>query len=84
MGDDLPTLTMAGQKGSVNMNMNEFRRRMLLCAFEAGQLLCEITLSEDIKKEPEQVRKNVATILTLLVETMEFLEGITADVQDSD
>lgn len=56
------------------MTITEFRYLMIMHAIGAGKVLCEITMNEDVKKEPEQVRKNVATILTLLTETEEFLK----------
>ena len=49
---------------------------MLLSALSAGKALCEYVCDEGIEKEPEQVRRNVATILTLLTETEEFLKSI--------
>lgn len=58
------------------MTEQEFRVRMLTAALMAGEALCEYSLQEDIKKEPEQVRKNVATILKLLIETEEFLSSM--------
>ena len=58
------------------MTIKEFKCRMLLSALSAGKALCEYVCDEGIEKEPEQVRRNVATILTLLTETEEFLKSI--------
>lgn len=58
------------------MTMLEFRAEMLRLTTQQAQLLCELTALEDIKIEPEQVRKNVTTILSLLTETEDFLEEL--------
>lgn len=50
---------------------------MLTYALGAGKALCEISQSAEkngIKLEPEQVRKNAATILVILTETEDFLK----------
>ena len=55
----------------------QFKARMLTYALGAGKALCEISQSAEengIKLEPEQVRKNVATILVILTETEDFLK----------
>ena len=49
---------------------------MLISALSAGKALCEYVCDEGIEKEPEQVRRNVATILTLLTETEDFLRSM--------
>lgn len=56
------------------MTALEFRAAMLKQAVSAAKILCEGTCPEDIKIEPEQVRKNVVTILALLTETEDFLD----------
>jgi hypothetical protein len=61
----------------------EFRAEMLRCAVSAGKALCEYVL-EDTKKEPEQVRKNVTTILTLLTETESFFKDFRIDKSNSE
>ena len=67
------------------MTTMEFRAQMLLHSVRAAQTLCEGTAPEDKKIEPEQVRKNVATILSLLTETEEFLNGyLQPNVSDSE
>ncbi len=76
-GNDRPVLMMAGRKGGEKMTIEEFKGKMLACACGAAKVLCEMTLSEDIKKEPEQVRKNVATILMLLTEVEDYLNSVT-------
>ena len=65
------------------MTMLEFRAKMLLLTTQQAELLCELTALEDIKIEPEQVRKNVATILSLLTETEDFLENLIQNVCSS-
>ena len=58
------------------MTKEQFRAEMLGHACGAGKALCEITVNpQDIKIEPEQMRKNVATILTLLTETEDYLSN---------
>lgn len=59
------------------MTEQQFRAEMLGYACGAGKALMELTVNpEGIKIEPEQVRKNVATILVLLTETEDFLASI--------
>lgn len=41
-----------------------------------AKLLTEMNTLEDIKIEPEQVRKNASTILTILIEVEDFLAKI--------
>lgn len=57
--------------------MMQFKTLMLAYALGAGKALCEISQSAEensIKLEPEQVRKNAATILVILTETEDFLK----------
>ena len=66
------------------MTIEKFRADMLGYACGAGKALCELTVNpEGIKLESEQVRKNVATILVLLTETLDFLNDISNDCSDS-
>lgn len=59
------------------MTDQQFRAEMLGYACGAGKALAELTVNpEGIKIEPEQVRKNVATILVLLTETEDFLASL--------
>ncbi len=44
-----------------------------------GKVLCESMTLDDTKIEPEQVRKNVATILVILTETEDFLKNFNAN-----
>ena len=62
------------------MTIMQYRAKMLLLSTQQAELLCELMDVDDIKKEPEQVRKNVATILALLTETEAFLESIIDSV----
>lgn len=57
------------------MTMMQYRAKMLLLSTQQAELLCELMNLEGIKKEPEQVRKNVGTILALLTETEAFLDN---------
>jgi len=59
------------------MNFKQFKNEMLIQAISQGELLCEMSTLEDIKKEPEQIRKNISTILSILIETEEFLKEIS-------
>lgn len=66
------------------MTIEKFRADMIGYACGAGKALCELTVNpEGIKLESEQVRKNVATILVLLTETLDFLNDISNDCSDS-
>jgi len=60
------------------MNFKQFKNEMLIQAISQGELLCEMSTLEDIKKEPEQIRKNISTILSILIETEGFLKEISA------
>lgn len=55
------------------MTSMEFRASMLEQAVKTAQLLCEGSAPEDKKIEPEQIRKNVSTIRSILIETEDFL-----------
>ncbi len=61
------------------MTLAEFRRNMLAYAVGAAKTLCEGMIPEDAKLEPEQVRKNVATILVILTETEDFLKNLSVN-----
>lgn len=65
------------------MTIMQYRAKMLLLSTQQAELLCELTALEDIKIEPEQVRRNVATILSLLTETEAFLETISGNACSS-
>lgn len=65
------------------MTFEQYRAKMLLLSTQQAELLCELTALEDIKIEPEQVRKNVTTILSLLTETEAFIESISENVCSS-
>lgn len=65
------------------MTIMQYRAKMLLLSTQQAELLCELMALEDIKIEPEQVRKNIATILSLLTETEAFLESISRNVCSS-
>ena len=65
------------------MTIEQFKAEVLVLAIEQAELLCEMTALEDIKIEPEQVRKNVASILALLTETEDFLKNLLTNVCSS-
>ena len=65
------------------MTFEQYRAKMLLLSIQQAELLCELTALEDIKIEPEQVRKNVATILALLTEIESFLETFSRNICSS-
>ena len=65
------------------MTIMQYRAKMLLLSTQQAELLCELTALEGIKIEPEQVRRNVATILSLLTETETFLETISGNIRSS-
>lgn len=66
------------------MTSMEFRAQMLTQAVKTAELLCEGSAPADKKIEPEQIRKNVATIQSILIETEEFLAEYLRQCSDSD
>ena len=57
------------------MTEQKFKALMLGYAIRTAKALCEISINqEDIKIEPEQIRKNVSTILVILTETEDFMK----------
>lgn len=65
------------------MTIMQYRAKMLLLSTQQAELLCELATLEGIKIEPEQVRRNVTTILSLLTETEAFLETISGNIRSS-
>lgn len=59
------------------MKLIKFKAKMLKLAVGQARLLSEMSVLEDTKIEPEQVRKNVVTILSILTETEDFLKEIS-------
>lgn len=59
------------------MNFQEFKTQVLAHAVGQARLLAQASCLEDKKIEPEQLRKNIATILAVLTETEEFLFDLT-------
>ncbi|MGN0603291.1 MAG: hypothetical protein ACI4I2_04865 [Oscillospiraceae bacterium] len=67
------------------MTTEQFRAEMLGYACGAGKALMELSVNpEGIKIEPEQVRKNVATILVILTEVTDFLNELSNNCSGSD
>lgn len=66
------------------MKFLEFKAQVLAQAVGQAKLLAQASCLEDIKIEPEQLRRNVATILAVLTETEEFLIAITNECSSSD
>lgn len=66
------------------MTYQEFERQMLMHAVGQARLLAQASCLEDKKIEPEQLRKNVATILSVLTETEEFLFSLANKCSNSD
>ncbi len=66
------------------MTSMEFRAAMLEQAVKAAEILCEGTAPADTKIEPEQIRKNVGTILSILIETQDFLEEYLKQCSNSE
>ena len=60
------------------MTITEFHCEMLICALQAGKILAEVTYSENI--QPEQKGKNVATIISLMLETESFLKEVSENL----
>lgn len=66
------------------MTEEQFRKEMLVYACGAGKALMELSIDPDIKIEPEQVRKNVETILVILTEVTDFLCELQNNCSGSD
>lgn len=66
------------------MKYKEFKAAVLAHAVGQAKLLAEASCLEDIKTEPEQLRRNVATILAVLTETEEFLSDLVNKRSGSD
>ncbi|WP_124100910.1 hypothetical protein [Ruminococcus sp. Marseille-P6503] len=66
------------------MKYKEFETQILAHAVGQARLLAQSSCLEDIKIEPEQLRKNIATILSVLTETEEFLFALVNNRSDSD
>ena len=75
---------MADQKGDDIMKIEQFKVEMLLQALGQAKLLAEMSVLEDKKIEPEQLRKNVVTILSIMTETEDFLKSIENACSNSD
>lgn len=58
------------------MTWEEYKRRGLVLALEQAGHICDMSACEDIKIEPEQARKNAATVLSIICETAEFLKSV--------
>ena len=63
-------------KEVISMTFEQYRAKMLLLSTQQAELLCELTALEDIKIEPEQARKNASTVLSIILETAEFLKTV--------
>jgi len=66
------------------MTSMEFRAEMLRQAVKTAELLCLSSNPSDKKIESEQIRKNVATIQSILIETEEFLAEYLRHCSDSE
>lgn len=58
------------------MTLTQYKAKMLVLSTQQAELLCELTALEEIKIEPEQVRKNVTAILSLMTETEDFIKSL--------
>lgn len=66
------------------MKYKEFKAEVLAHVVGQAKLLAQASCLEDIKIEPEQLRRNVATILAVLTETEEFLTTLSNECSGSD
>lgn len=66
------------------MKYKEFKAQVLAHAVGQARLLAQASCLEDIKIEPEQLRRNVATILAVLTETEDFLSDLVNNRSGSD
>lgn len=58
------------------MTWEEYKRQGLVLALEQAGHISEMSACEDIKIEPEQARKNASTVLSIILETAEFLKTV--------
>lgn len=58
------------------MTWEEYKRQGLVLALEQAGHICAMSACEDIKIEPEQARKNASTVLSIILETAEFLKTV--------
>ena len=58
------------------MTWEEYKRQGLVLALEQAEHICKMSACEDIKIEPEQARKNARTVLSIILETAEFLKTV--------
>ena len=65
------------------MKYKEFETQVLAHAVGQARLLAQASCLEDKKIEPEQLRKNVATILAVLTETEEYLYSVMNERSNS-
>ena len=66
------------------MKYKEFKTQVLYHEVGQARLLAQASCLEDIKIEPEQLRRNVATILAVLTETEDFLSDLVNNRSGSD
>lgn len=66
------------------MKFLEFKAQVLVQAVGQAKLLAQASCLEDIKIEPEQLRRNVAIILAVLTETEEYLFDLANNRSSSD
>ena len=65
------------------MTWEEYKCRGLALALEQAGHICEMSFCEGIKIEPEQARKNAATVLSIILETAELLRIIEVTCKGS-
>lgn len=71
------------KRGREKMKYKEFETQVLAHAVGQARLLAQASCLEDKKIEPEQLRKNVATILAVLTETEEYLYSVMNERSNS-
>jgi hypothetical protein len=59
------------------MNLKEFKAKVLTLGLQQVILLNESTCLEDIKIEPEQIRKNIAATQSILHDTVDYLKELS-------
>lgn len=59
------------------MTMLEWKAEIMKLAVAQARLLAEMSTLEDIKIEPEQLRKNIAAMQSVLSDTLDILEDVT-------
>ena len=56
------------------MTLSEWKKRMMASTIKLGIALAEMSSVEDIKIEPEQLRKNITLLQAILWDVLDIME----------